>query len=154
MRRTRVRLACLAAIAVLVVMAAAAVVFNLFIHWKVESDAVAAIEAAVGADEDADEPSRVAGFLELDESYGIDAETLPWTSGEERLIAAWFAAHPDAEGMYSWWSYRFNARRNNAGWRIDYFLVSNELAPGIEKAWIHNDIFGSDHCPVSLEIEL
>ena len=62
--------------------------------------------------------------------------------------------HPDAEGMYSWWSYRFNARRNNAGWRIDYFLVSDELAPSIEKAWIHNDIFGSDHCPVSLEIDL
>ena len=62
--------------------------------------------------------------------------------------------HPDAEGMYSWWSYRFNSRSRNAGWRIDYFLVSDELAPSIEKAWIHNEILGSDHCPVSLEIDL
>ena len=62
--------------------------------------------------------------------------------------------HPDAEGMYSWWSYRFNSRSRNAGWRIDYFLVSDELAPQIEKAWIHSDILGSDHCPVSLEIDL
>ncbi|MGI6220904.1 MAG: exodeoxyribonuclease III [Coriobacteriales bacterium] len=62
--------------------------------------------------------------------------------------------HPDIEGMYSWWSYRFNARKNNAGWRIDYFLVSDELAPNVEKAWIHSEIFGSDHCPVSLEIDL
>ena len=62
--------------------------------------------------------------------------------------------HPDAEGMYSWWSYRFNSRSRNAGWRIDYFLVSDELTPRIEKAWIHNEILGSDHCPVSLEIDL
>lgn len=62
--------------------------------------------------------------------------------------------HPDATGVYSWWSYRFNARKNNAGWRIDYFLVSNTLRDQIVSAGIRNDIFGSDHCPVTLEITL
>lgn len=62
--------------------------------------------------------------------------------------------HPDATGAYSWWSYRFNARKNNAGWRIDYFLVSNTLRDQIVSAGIRNDIFGSDHCPVTLEITL
>ena len=58
--------------------------------------------------------------------------------------------HPDATGAYSWWSYRFNARKNNAGWRIDYFLVSNRMADAVTDAAIHSDIFGSDHCPVSI----
>ena len=58
--------------------------------------------------------------------------------------------HPDAEGIYSWWSYRFQARQKNAGWRIDYFLVSDRLAPHIHTAAIHTEIFGSDHCPVEL----
>ena len=62
--------------------------------------------------------------------------------------------NPGVEGAYSWWSYRFNARANNAGWRIDYFLASKELADCVRMALIHPDIFGSDHCPVSLEIEL
>ncbi|MBR4020347.1 MAG: exodeoxyribonuclease III, partial [Firmicutes bacterium] len=62
--------------------------------------------------------------------------------------------YPDAEGIYSWWSYRFNARKNNAGWRIDYFLVSDRIKDKIVDAKIHTDIFGSDHCPVELEIEL
>lgn len=61
--------------------------------------------------------------------------------------------YPDQEGIYSWWSYRFNARKNNAGWRIDYFLVSDRIADKIKEAKIHTDIMGSDHCPVSLEIE-
>ena len=60
--------------------------------------------------------------------------------------------YPDAAGAYSWWSYRFNARKNNAGWRIDYFLVSNRIAGQIASAAIHPDIMGSDHCPVSLEL--
>lgn len=64
------------------------------------------------------------------------------------------AAHPDLEGAYSWWSYRFNARKNNAGWRIDYFLVSDAIAGRVHDAGIRSDIFGSDHCPVTLEIEL
>ncbi|MDR1521670.1 MAG: exodeoxyribonuclease III [Streptococcaceae bacterium] len=61
--------------------------------------------------------------------------------------------YPDVSGVYSWWSYRFNARKNNAGWRIDYFLTSNDLAYKIKEAKIHMDIFGSDHCPVELEID-
>jgi len=58
--------------------------------------------------------------------------------------------YPDKEGAYSWWSYRFKAREKNAGWRIDYFVVSSRLADKIQSAGIHSDIFGSDHCPVEL----
>ena len=57
---------------------------------------------------------------------------------------------PDLTDAYSWWSYRFRAREKNAGWRIDYFLVSNRLADKMASATIHNEIFGSDHCPVEL----
>ena len=60
---------------------------------------------------------------------------------------------PETIGMYSWWSYRFNARANNAGWRIDYFIVSNRLEPKIKEASILTDVYGSDHCPVSLVLE-
>ena len=62
--------------------------------------------------------------------------------------------YPDVTGAYSWWSYRFNARANNAGWRIDYFVVSQRLAEKVRGALIHADIYGSDHCPVSLELDL
>jgi len=58
------------------------------------------------------------------------------------------------EVKYSWWSYRFNARARNAGWRIDYFLVSDDIKEKIINSRIHNDIYGSDHCPVELEIDL
>ena len=58
--------------------------------------------------------------------------------------------YPDAEGIYSWWSYRFRSREKNAGWRIDYFLVSQMLKDRIESASIHTGILGSDHCPVEL----
>ncbi len=85
-------------------------------------------------------------------------------SDEERgkftqLLAAGFtdtfrALHPDATGIYSWWSYRYNARANNAGWRIDYFLVSDRLRGQIAETPIYCDIFGSDHCPVGLELTL
>ena len=61
--------------------------------------------------------------------------------------------NPDATGIYSWWSYRFNARKNNAGWRIDYFIVSNRLAERIGSTPIHTDILGSDHCPVELQLK-
>ena len=61
--------------------------------------------------------------------------------------------YPEQEGVYSWWSYRFKAREKNAGWRIDYFLVSEDAKDGIREAKIHTDIYGSDHCPVSLEFE-
>ena len=60
--------------------------------------------------------------------------------------------YPDVTGAYSWWSYMFKARQNNAGWRIDYFLVSDRLCENIIEAKIHSDIMGSDHCPVSLEL--
>ena len=71
-----------------------------------------------------------------------------------RLLEAGFTdtfrhLHPD-EQTYSWWSYRFRAREKNIGWRIDYFLVSNRLLPRLAQARIHTDIFGSDHCPVSI----
>ena len=60
--------------------------------------------------------------------------------------------YPDLEGAYSWWSYRFNARANNAGWRIDYFLCSDRLRDRIEKSYICPEITGSDHCPVGLDL--
>lgn len=62
--------------------------------------------------------------------------------------------HPDVTGAYSWWSYRFNARKNNAGWRIDYFLVSDRIRDKIQATPIYNEVLGSDHCPVGLEINL
>lgn len=61
--------------------------------------------------------------------------------------------YPDKTGEYSWWSYRFNARKNNAGWRIDYFIVSEALKDHLVSASIHQEIFGSDHCPVELELK-
>lgn len=61
--------------------------------------------------------------------------------------------YPEQEGIYSWWSYRFKAREKNAGWRIDYFLVSEDLEDRLKDAKIHTEIFGSDHCPVELTIQ-
>ena len=58
--------------------------------------------------------------------------------------------YPDKEGAYTWWSYRFNARNNNAGWRIDYFILSDRLLPRVEDQVIRSDVTGSDHCPVEL----
>lgn len=62
--------------------------------------------------------------------------------------------YPDAENIYSWWSYRFKAREKNAGWRIDYFITSKRLDTQLKDAAIHTDIFGSDHCPIELTINL
>ncbi len=88
----------------------------------------------------------------------------PGFSDEERdsfseLIASGFVdtfryLKPDVTGAYSWWSYRFNARANNAGWRIDYFLVSDVLSEKIRAASIYPEVYGSDHCPVGLELDL
>ncbi len=61
--------------------------------------------------------------------------------------------YPKKEGCYTWWSYMFNARANNAGWRIDYFLISDRISKNIKDAYIYSDIMGSDHCPVGLEME-
>lgn len=62
--------------------------------------------------------------------------------------------YPDETGKYTWWSYMFHAREKNAGWRIDYFIVSNRIADKIVDAKIHNEIMGSDHCPIELDIKL
>lgn len=85
-------------------------------------------------------------------------------SDEERakmtqLLAAGFTdsfryLYPDTTGAYSWWSYFRNARATNAGWRIDYFLVSSSVQSQIQQAGIYSDIYGSDHCPVALEIDI
>ena len=85
-------------------------------------------------------------------------------SDEERgkltqLLSAGFVdtfrlLYPETTGAYSWWSYRFHARENNAGWRIDYFIVSQRLAGRVRQAAIHPEIYGSDHCPVSLALDL
>ena len=76
-----------------------------------------------------------------------------------RLLDAGFVdtfryLHPDVTGAYSWWSYMFNARANNAGWRIDYFLVSERIKDRIREARIDAHVMGSDHCPVVLDIDL
>ena len=88
----------------------------------------------------------------------------PGFSNEEReafsnLLSAGFIDsfryfYPNLEGAYSWWSYRFKAREKNAGWRIDYFIVSENLKQNLKSAKIHSDILGSDHCPVELVIDL
>ena len=62
--------------------------------------------------------------------------------------------YPDTEGIYSWWSYRFQARAKNAGWRIDYFITSKRLDEKLEDAAIHTEVLGSDHCPVELRISI
>lgn len=62
--------------------------------------------------------------------------------------------YPDLTDAYSWWSYRFRAREKNAGWRIDYFIVSNRLVPQLQSAAIHNEIMGSDHCPVEVVLTI
>ena len=80
-------------------------------------------------------------------------------AGFSSLLGAGFtdtfrSAHPTLEGAYSWWSYRMRSRERNAGWRIDYFLVSNRIANTVTSSTIYNEIYGSDHCPVGLELEL
>ena len=87
-----------------------------------------------------------AGFT--DQERGKMTELL-----ESGFIDTYRYFYPDTEGVYSWWSYRFQARQKNAGWRIDYFLVSENLKERLAGAAIHTDIFGSDHCPVELTIQ-
>lgn len=88
-----------------------------------------------------------AGFT--DEERGKFTELL-----EAGFVDTFRHFYPDQEGIYSWWSYRFKAREKNAGWRIDYFCVSDCLKDKLVDAKIHTEVFGSDHCPVELEIEL
>lgn len=77
----------------------------------------------------------------------------------DELLAAgftdsWRHQHPEETDVYSWWSYRFKARQNNAGWRIDYFVISDDLLPHVESTAIHTDVMGSDHCPVELVLNI
>ena len=84
-----------------------------------------------------------------------DCERAAFTSLLEKgFIDTFRYLYPELTGAYSWWSYMFQARKNNAGWRIDYFLVSDRLQEKIVNATIHSDIMGSDHCPVSVELSL
>ena len=74
-----------------------------------------------------------------------------------RLLSSGFTdsfrlLYPDKTGAYSWWSYMYNARANNAGWRIDYFIVSDRLRDRVRESVIHADVYGSDHCPVELDL--
>jgi len=71
----------------------------------------------------------------------------------EGFVDTFRTLHPD-DPTYSWWSYRFKAREKNAGWRIDYFIVSERLMNRVTAASIHNEVFGSDHCPVSIELDI
>ena len=88
---------------------------------------------------------RNAGFT--DEERGAFTRLL-----ENGFVDSFRHLYPDVTGAYSWWSYMFNARANNAGWRIDYFVVSSRLAEKIQEATIHPDVMGSDHCPVGLTL--
>ena len=89
---------------------------------------------------------RNAGFT--DEERGKMTQLL-----ESGFIDTFRYFYPDAEGIYSWWSYRFKAREKNAGWRIDYFLASRDMESRLKGAKIHTEVFGSDHCPVELIID-
>ena len=89
---------------------------------------------------------RNAGFT--DEERGKMTELL-----DSGFIDTFIYFYPDTEGIYSWWSYRFKAREKNAGWRIDYFLVSKDMESRLKDAKIHTEVLGSDHCPVELEID-
>ena len=89
---------------------------------------------------------RNAGFT--DEERGKMTQLL-----ESGFIDTFRYFYPDIEGIYSWWSYRFKAREKNAGWRIDYFLASRDMESHLKGAKIHTEVFGSDHCPVELEID-
>ena len=84
-----------------------------------------------------------------DEERGKFGELL-----ESGFVDSFRYLYPDTTDAYSWWSYRFKAREKNVGWRIDYFVVSERIKDKINEAKIHTEIFGSDHCPVELMIEL
>ena len=118
---------------------------------------------------DAKKPVVVCGDLnvahqEIDLKNPKSNRMNPGFSDQERekfsqLLAAGFTdtfrfLNPDLAGAYSWWSYRFHARENNAGWRIDYFLISDRLRERLTHAAIHADVYGSDHCPVSIELDI
>lgn len=90
---------------------------------------------------------------EKNPGYTIEERTAFSELLENNFIDTYRYKYPDSV-KYSWWSYRFNARANNAGWRIDYFVVSDRLKEKVEDSKIHNDIMGSDHCPIELIIKI
>lgn len=85
--------------------------------------------------------------------YTLEERTAFGNLLEHGYVDSFRFLHPD-EVKYSWWSYRFHARENNAGWRIDYFLTSKSLKDKIRSSEIHNEFFGSDHCPISIDIDV
>lgn len=91
--------------------------------------------------------AKVTGFLPEERAW-LDAFTAAGYIDTFRHI------HGDVTDRYSWWSYKAGARPKNVGWRLDYFFVSEELRPAIHDAWIESHVFGSDHCPVGLELEI
>ncbi len=91
--------------------------------------------------------SKTSGFLPIEREW-IDKFLAHGYIDTFRVI------NGDVEHAYSWWSYRANARANNTGWRIDYFFISEELKPKLKDAFILSDVFGSDHCPVGIEIDV
>ena len=101
---------------------------------------------------------------EIDLKYPKTNRMNPGFTDEERekmtaLLSSGFTdtfryLYPDKENIYSWWSYRFRAREKNTGWRIDYFIVSDDLKDKVKEAGIHTEILGSDHCPVSLVLDI
>ena len=103
-------------------------------------------------------------LAQLESQYQENIDKIQKLSDEERnkmtelldsgFIDTYRHFNPFTEGAYSWWSYRFNARKNNSGWRIDYFIVSNKIKNKIKEAKIDMDIFGSDHCPVELTLDI
>ena len=105
-----------------------------------------------------------AAAAELDVPFKRTGKLIAGFTDEERakfqeLLDAGFTDsfryfYPDRTDIYSWWSYRFRAREKNAGWRIDYFVVSNRLQEALVDAKIHTEVFGSDHCPVEVELNL
>ena len=101
-------------------------------------------------------PNSQDGLKRLDYRMTWDDAFRDYLEALELLEAGftdtWRALNPDVRDVYSWWSYRFQARQKNAGWRIDYWLVSNRLFPQVTDARIHTEILGSDHCPVEVDV--
>ena len=91
------------------------------------------------------ENSKTSGFLPVERAW-IDRFV------DHGYVDTFRMFHPEPE-QYSWWSYRYGARSRNAGWRLDYFFVSEELRDSVKDAWIEQDVMGSDHCPVGLELD-
>lgn len=91
--------------------------------------------------------SKTSGFLPIERAWLDEVEAAGF-------VDTFRAVHGELRGAYSWWSYRFNARAKNVGWRIDYFFISANLRSRLKDAFILSDVMGSDHCPVGIEIEI